>query len=179
MFVECRCTSRMRNSTVHGNCVVHRLGNHPLPGLMASGRFATSLASNEFRFPAPAYGGRRLRSTALSGRLRRRAFRTGPLWGAGNGASPVSPQAKKGSWSAVAPRPYTVRARLTIQVNRPLLRTNTRHAQRLRSCTSCPAGKPYNRSRLRFYIRASRGWSPSRHPPEFFLRKELRLQLFP
>ena len=106
-----------------------RLGNHPLPGLMASGPFGTPLAFGP---------------------------RTGPLW---------------------RYVPDTFRARLAIQANRPLLNPNTRHAQRLRSCTSCPAGKPYNRSRLRFYIRPNRGWSPSRHPLEFFLRKEIGLQL--
>jgi len=67
--------------------------------------------------------------------------------------------------------PDTFRARLAIRANRPLLNPNTRHARRLRSCTSCPAGKPYNRSRLRFYIPPNRGWSPSRHPPEFFFQK--------
>ncbi len=168
---------------------------------MASGRFATFLASRVSRFPAPACGGRRLRSTAFSGRLRRR--------GSARGRSEA--QVTERVWFRRRRRrargvpsrhvPDTIRARLTIQVNRPLLHTNTRHAQRLRSCTrygitaallclrqnhsafiayaSCPAGKPYNRSRLRFYIRPNRGWSPRRHPPKFFLLKETGSQHFP
>ena len=32
------------------------------------------------------------------------------------------------------------------------IRLTARHARRLRSCTSCPAGKSYNRFRLRFEI---------------------------
>ena len=122
---------------------------------MASGRFATSLALKCLAslLPPTAEGGcAQLHYLVACGDARSARGRSGA-----QATERVRFRRRRRRARGVPSRhvPDTVRARLTIQVNRPLLHPNTR----------------------RFNIRPNRRWYPSRHPPKFFLRKEKTLQL--